>query len=718
MAPEVVSRLVGVLGFQVNPEGLYKFRQAMKTAEIQMRALSKEADTLALKLGKKLGIKVDPAVQNKLSAAVAKNLDREAKAEIVVQKLRRQTFQAELAGQRLLFAGKKEAQFLTTADVRHQQSLAVLASKQQKSELDRIKTEGQVLRNQDSLAQAKARQTKAELIHQQIAQRTANLKAQELKAMNGTQRLQQAMNDAAERGRRAALKFTQQQAKSRVTDQRQTERFQMAQERHAAFQARLQVWEANRNKPQPTSLLGLSGTPLVLTGVTAGLAGIVAAVEALGTRIQARQDGASEAQNFNNALNTAGGKSVDNQRIARDAYFEVSDKYGTEVSLEGAKDYAKFVQGQLALGKSLTQAIQVFSDQSATFRAAALNGEAQKRAAYQLSQIRAKGKPEGSDVNDLFDATGGVVASSIRDAAATRLGFKGKPEEEAGWFKAQVTAGKILAKDFDQGMTNFLKANQDILAKQMKSIDASQTRADNQKYLNEVGLNSDIELTQAVQENIEAHRQLNKAMQPLFETFKDLDIGLTKLSTFFLRLTAGKNADGSEKTEQQKVQERMTTQDLPVDTAMVGGHDYTSVDTNQQRQGGPIGKFWNWVLGIPDPNNASAIETDNSQNAVTDQWMPIIRSLPQPLTANDIQKMNQAQKSNQTLPGKDGDKATSAPAEPQTINNDNSQHTVVESPNISIAITAPAGLDERKVALLARKELELVFSKYMPAEAQ
>jgi hypothetical protein len=206
--------------------------------------------------------------------------------------------------------------------------------------------------------------------------------------MSGTQRIQQAMNNAAESGRRAALKFTQQQTKSRVNDQRQTERFQMSQQRFKWQEARQQQWVANQNKPQPTSFLGLSGAPLALTGITAGLAGVVAAVSALQERIQARQDGASEAQNFNNALNTAGGKSVDNQRIARDAYFEVSDKYGTEVSLEGAKDYAKFVQGQLALGKSLTQAIQVFSDQSATFRAAALNGEAQKRAAYQLNQIR------------------------------------------------------------------------------------------------------------------------------------------------------------------------------------------------------------------------------------------------------------------------------------------------------------------------------------------
>jgi hypothetical protein len=167
MNQETLAKLVGLLSFQVDATGLHKFQQAMKTVQIQMRALSKEADTLSAKLGKKLGIKVDPAAQNKLSASVAKNLDREAKAEIVVQKLRRQTFQAELAGQKLLFAGKKEAEYLTTADVRHQQALAVLASKQQKTTLDSLKVKGQEIKNTDLLTQAKQKQTRGELIHQQ-----------------------------------------------------------------------------------------------------------------------------------------------------------------------------------------------------------------------------------------------------------------------------------------------------------------------------------------------------------------------------------------------------------------------------------------------------------------------------------------------------------------------------------------------------------------------
>jgi hypothetical protein len=327
----------------------------------------------------------------------------------------------------------------------------------------------------------------------------------------------------------------------------------------------------------------------------------------------------------------------------------------------------------------------------------------------------AKGKPEGSDVNDLFDAVGGPVASSIRDAAANRLGFKGKPEEEAGWFKAQVTAGAIISKDFDQGMANFLKANQDILAKQMKSIDASQTRADNQKYLNEVGLNSDIELTQAVQDNIKAHQELNTAMQPALTAFRDLDTVLTKLQASFLRFLIGKNPDGTDitTTDAAKRVDALSPDKAAIDTTALNGQP---VDGKPSTLQDPVDRLWNKWFGQPDvQQNTDAPTIDPSD--VTGQWLPLIRNI-QPMTAKDVQKMNDVQKSNQTLPGKDGDKGTPASAEPQTINNDNSQHTTVESPNINVNITAPAGLDERHVALLARREIELTFNKYMPAEVQ
>lgn len=319
----------------------------------------------------------------------------------------------------------------------------------------------------------------------------------------------------------------------------------MATERH-------QAWKARQEEPQG---LGLGGFAVAVSAAGAALYSLTAAFGYASERVAKRQEDASASEQFNTALESSAGKNPANQKFARDRYLDISNKYGIELSVDSSKAYAQFIQGQMALGKTLTQATNIFESQSATFRAAALDKEAQKRAAYQLNQIRAKGKPEGSDVNDLFDAVGGPVASSIRAAAAERLGFKGKVEEQAGWFKAQVTAGVILARDFDTGMQNFLNKNQDILAKQMNSIAAAQQRSENQAFVNDNAINSSAELKAVILERVEAERQLNTVLQPLRESLAAFDLGLTKLATTMLRMTAGRNADGTEKTAEDRARE-------------------------------------------------------------------------------------------------------------------------------------------------------------------
>ena len=65
-----------------------------------------------------------------------------------------------------------------------------------------------------------------------------------------------------------------------------------------------------------------------------------------------------------------------------------------------------------------------------------------------------------------------------------------------------------------------------------------------------------------------------------------------------MRLLAGKNADGTDKTEAQKVQDSLTTGDIGIDANMTGSKDYGNVNGGTQHQGGPIGEFWNWALGV------------------------------------------------------------------------------------------------------------------------
>jgi hypothetical protein len=603
---EEIARLTGTLEFKVETTPLQQFEAMLRRVQSQMAALAKQADQLSSRLQQKLNIKPS-AERTKTDNSVRQSLDREAKLEYQVQRARRATMQADLAGQKLTLAQTKQTAYTASQALADKQREAVLAAKQFKAEQERAKLSGVQAKNDITLAAAKTRQQRLEEILRQTQAKTVLLQGKQLQQMSALERSQVSLNQLRQRGQQSAARFASVQAAATERSQRLTEKHEQQRQRFEGWQARQQVWQANQDRPKaPESGMGIVGLGATLGGVAASIYLATKAFDKLAERVQARQSAASEAEQFTTALQTAGGKNRANQDYARQRYLEISDKYGMGVDLDGAKEFAKFVQSQLSLGKSLSQATQVFEDQSATFRAAALNGESQKRAAYQLSQIRAKGKPEGSDVNDLFDAIGGPVASSIRAAAAQRLGFKGKVEEQAGWFKGAVTAGKILARDFDTGMQNYLKANQDVLAKQMQSIDAAQTRADNQAYIANSLTNSSPELKDAVQSNIEAHRELTAAMQPLRDTMLLLDIGLTKFSTYMLRFASGKNMDGTDKTPQEQMQDRMSTADMPVSTSMVGTPDFSKFNGSTQHQGGPIGELWNKLFGVPDYREGEA----------------------------------------------------------------------------------------------------------------
>jgi hypothetical protein len=601
MNQEVIARLTGLLDFKVDLSGLQRFNSQLNQVEQRMKAMSKQADQLAKKMG--LSPKATPT---KADARVNHHLNRELRMEVAVQKAKRATFATELAQQKLQFAGSKQDVAIATARIKQKQQQAVAEAKAHKASLERLKAQGQEIKNSASLTAAKAQQQRLESMLAQQQARTKVMQEKQLQAMTATQRVELALNQAREKGIRQAQQFAERQQASKSRERRQEEAHQQRTERFAWAQSRHQHWEATRASRASGSGMDLGSFAIALGTAGAALYALTQAASYFNERVKQRQEGANTAEQFNTSLETAGGKNPANQKRAREAFVELSNKYGQELSVDNAKVYANFVQGQIAIGKTLDQAIKVYEDQSAVFRAAALDKEQAKRAAYQLGQIRSKGKPEGSDVNDLFDAIGGPVASSIRAAAAERLKFKGKPEQQAAWFKAQVTKGNILAQDFDQGMSNYLAANQDVLAKQMKSIDADQTRALNQRYMNDNRLNSSQELKDVIHERIEAERQLNQALQPLQITLTQFDIGLTKLATTMLNFTAGNNLDGSKKSDQQQTQDRMTTVDLPVNLGMVGSHDYSGVEGNTQHQGGPIGKLWNLLLGVPDYKQGEA----------------------------------------------------------------------------------------------------------------
>ncbi|MDQ0121542.1 tape measure domain-containing protein [Pseudomonas lini] len=598
MSAEVIARLTGLLNFQVDLSGLTRFNASLNQVEQRMKAMSRQADQLAAKLG------MSPKARaQRQDASLRHGLNRELQLETAVAKAKRYTMTAELAQQKLQFAGAKQSAFFATQAIKDKQHAAVAEAKAHRAQVERLKAQGQEIKNTASLAAAKARQMVLEerLAQQQV--KTATLQQKHVQSLTVTQRVELALEQARERSMRAAQKFQAAQQQAKLRDQRQTEAHQQRTERFNWAASRQTHWEANRNNPAKGADFGLGNFSIALGAAGAALYAMTSAVAYANERIKQRQTDASAAESLDTALETAGGKNPLNQKRARESFIEVSNKYGQEISVESAKVFANFVQTQIAIGKTLDQALKVYEDQSAVFRAADLDKEQQKRAAYQLGQIRAKGKPEGGDVNDLFDAVGGPVASSIRQAAATRLKFKGKTEEQAGWFKKAVTDGKILAKDFDQGMTNYLGANQDVLAKQMKSIAADQQRADNIKYMNANEINSSEELKGVIHERIQAERELAEAMKPVNALFLDLDIGLTKLKTAIVRFMTGQDADGNATTPEQKSAALATAGGA--DGIITLPNQNTKPQTEQQRldanAADPVSNVWNWMFGGKDP---------------------------------------------------------------------------------------------------------------------
>jgi hypothetical protein len=539
-----IARLTGKLVFEVSSAPLTKFLGMLKTAETAMARVGKEAQQLQAQLNKTFGVssKGLGSERIKLNADIRRSLDKELATETKLSKLRRQQFAERLAQQRLIASGTKQESWLQSAALKDQVQRAVVAAKLQKVQQETIKTKLGEAKLQGAAEQSALRQARLADILQKRQARTVQLQQQAVLAQNKFQRAETALNNARASGIRQAERYEASKVAAAVREARAAVKHDQSSQRFAFAAERHEAWKARQSEPKP---FNLGGMVVGLSAVTAALYGVVRGVTYLGERITQRQESASGAEQFNTALQSAGGKNPANQKFARDQFVGVSNKYGMEVSVETAKSFAMFVQGQLALGKTLTQATKMFEDQSAVFRAASLDKQAQTRAAYQLNQIRAKGRPEGSDVNDLGDALGAPVMAAIRQAAASRLGFKGKAQEQVAWFKQAVTDAKITAADFDQGMTNFLSANGDLLARQMNSIQATQQRVENQAYLNDNVTNSDSELKLEVLDRLKALAELDQAVQPLKKSFMELDKGMTAFNTSLIRMLIGHDANGN-----------------------------------------------------------------------------------------------------------------------------------------------------------------------------
>lgn len=727
MNASLLAEFFGRLRFDVDVTGLKQFDLMMKTAGRQMTQLSKQADALQKKLGAKMGIKVDSAARDKLDKSVRASLDRELKLEQSLQRTKRATFAAELAGMKLTSAGNKENAALQGQVLRDKIGQAVLEAKSAKAAQERLKAAGLEVRQAQTLEAHKLRQAKMEAVLASAQQRTVLLQQRQQANMTAMQRAELALQQSRTRAQRATEKHQASVIAQKVREERLATRTQQQTEKHGWATQRQAAWAAKQAAPAPsTGFLGLGTGALALGGVTAGLAAIVGAVGMLSDRLTKTQSRVSDSQSWTNTIEQSGGKNPANRDFAKSEFLRISERFGTSVDLDAAKDYRTFLLHQMAVGKSISQATKMFETQMSAFRGAGMSKTEMQRANIQLTQVRAKGKGDTEDVNTFSEAAP-LLVDPIKQAWKERNQYTGNDLEKA--FRASFRVGNLKAVDFERGMEIFNQQNQPAILKQSQSIDSNQTRLENTQLLQQLGLDASPELIDAINNRIKAEMELTEAMRPFKETMVQFDIGLNKLATSMLRLTASKNADDTVMTPQEKAQQ-VAAAGFPegagaINPSVMGGGPRASTGEKVQD---PISQLFRWLTNKPDYENGPANKALLDWNLTSvaglkfppldvskfgaeppDETGQVKQFRPyQPFTAEDVmegardqlRKTQPVPTSNWLLPGDLNSETINKPVE----NKIDQSHTEVHN-DITVNITTPPGADEELMGRIARDEL-------------
>jgi len=586
-----IARLTGRLVFDVDNRGLIRFQRGLEQAHQKMQQIGQSYTAMAAQLSKNLKLTIDTSAIDKAKKKLDQALNRERRSEVALTNQKRLTFSAELAQQKLKYTGTIEQAGLVSALVRSQQEGAVIAAKAFAAQTKANGITKQQLASQDALTASKAKQARLEAIL--VKTRATSQKADDahLLSMTKTQRIQEVMNRAASKAASDQIKHdarveSQRRAEARKTivQERQDLRFKWAEQKQ-------QRWEASRNSPSFSGRarvgMGISGGMAALGGIGAAVAGLTAAVGLLGDRIQKRQDGASEAEQYTNLFKQAGGANPQNGDKLRTGFETTSKSNGSLIDLESAKMFRTFALSELQRGTSVDDVLKKYETQQQAYRIAGLTTEEIKRSNIQQQQIRGKGYADTEDLNTLTEANPLLRPYMMKAwAEATKYKNAGDPKKlEAAFMQALPKRG--LTRDIlDRGQQLLVQDNKPTLERQQQSIQANQARNDSEAYLTKNRINTDPELVDAVKDNIEAHRQLAKAMEPVNSALRTFDTAITKLSTSIIGKMLG--MDGEEKKVSSEGQS--------------GGPTVPSPEKNASalQENGLVDKLANW-LGIGTP---------------------------------------------------------------------------------------------------------------------
>ena len=593
-----IARLTGKLVFEVDSRQLHRLQSLMTRSTQQMALLGAQYNKLAASMNKSLKLNVDTSAIDKAKAKLNNALSREHRAEVALGNQRRQTLASELSQQKLQYAGTKEQTRLVSNLVKSQQEGAVVAAKAHAVQMRAKGITKSQLASQNALTASLTKQARLEAIAAKTRATTQKASAAHLKSMNQIQRIQQVMNQAATTAQQRAAKHTvqlaslQQASANKTTNQAQKDqRFQWA-------QARQQQWQANQNSKNSQSGFGAMGGLMALGGIGGALGGLTLAIGALSSRMKERQAGVEQAEGFNNAFLSIS-KNPEIVKAYRESFIRSQNENGGAIDTDTAKDFRTMAINMGAAGKSLEQITDTWNVRQQAFSVAGTTKEDNKELNKQLGQMASDGTGAASDANIINDRMPMLTPYVVREY----MSEKGITDYKKGLgaYNKDLKGGKGVKFDwYDKAMKKLVTDNGESLERNRNGVASAQQRADNQAYLNTNNINSDAELAQVIKDRIQAERELNEAMQPLKTSLANFDIALTNALTGALRMMAGKNVDGTEKTDQQKTQASMTTADMPVSLGMVGTHDYSNVDGNSQHQGGPIGGFYNWLFNVKD----------------------------------------------------------------------------------------------------------------------
>lgn len=334
----------------------------------------------------------------------------------------------------------------------------------------------------------------------------------------------------------------------------------------------------------------LNALPIGASGLAAGgaLAALTMAVNSLSERMMATQARVSGSQQFGNVLEQAGGKDPASREFVKTEYLRISDKYGTTVDNESAKDFRTFVMAQMARGMTARQSTGLFETQQAAFRGAGMSREEIRRTGLQLQQVRAKTQGDREDLNTFSEAAP-LLVEPIRRSWAERNKYKGNNLERD--FRASTTEGNLKAVDFENGIQLFVRENAAAIQRQSDSIDAVATRLASRQFVQQQGLDQNPELIGSINERIKSEMALNEAMKPLRETAIKVDTALNKLASSFLNNVFGQ---GQSTREAGQRVEMLSPDKAAIDPFALTG---ATITPNAQPVADPLDAFYKRLFG-------------------------------------------------------------------------------------------------------------------------